>query len=64
MKEPAPIVGTIAVQQIGPSGVAATVNGQPQRFSTLDAVFAAAIHLLDEPPERDVRRVQLELIPH
>ena len=63
MKEPTPIVGTIEVRQIGPIGVAATVNGDQQHFPDLGAVFAAAIHLLEEQPDRDRRRVQLELIP-
>jgi len=49
--EPTPIVGTIQVQRVEPSGVAATVDGQPQVFPDLEALFRAALRLLDEAAE-------------
>jgi hypothetical protein len=50
--EATPIVGVIEVIQAGPTGVTAIVGGQRQAFPDLDAVFRAAVRLLDEktPP--------------
>jgi hypothetical protein len=63
MNKPAPIVGTIQVWEVGPTGVHASVNGEPRRFTDLRALFATAVYLLGD--ERDGQRpgVQLELIP-
>ena len=49
--EPTPIVGTIQVQRVEPSGVTATVDGQLQVFPDLEALFRAALRLLDEAAE-------------
>jgi len=48
MNESPPTVGTIQVQQIEPSGVTATVDGQRQLFPDLEALFRAAVRLLDD----------------
>jgi hypothetical protein len=42
-----PILATVAVTGQGPTGVTAVVNGIPQHFSSLDALFTAAVRLLD-----------------
>ncbi len=49
--EPTPIIGTIQVQRVEPSGVTATIDGQPQVFPDLEALFRAAVRLLDEAAE-------------
>jgi hypothetical protein len=63
MNKRAPIVGTIQVWQVGPTGVRALVNGEPRRFSDLRALFAAAVCLLEDECEGYRPGVQLELIP-
>ena len=56
MNDSAPILGTIKVERDGPFGIAATVNGRRRSFPNLEAVFRAAVCLLDgeerEPPRR------------
>lgn len=42
-----PILATVAVTGQGPTGVTAVVNGVPQHFSSLEALFTAAVRLLD-----------------
>ena len=42
-----PILATVAVTGQGPTGVTAVVNGIPQHFSSLEALFTAAVRLLD-----------------
>ena len=42
-----PILATVAVTSQGPTGVTAVVNGIPQHFSSLEALFTAAVRLLD-----------------
>ena len=51
MSESTPLVGTIQVHEIQEGGVSATVDGQPQAFPDLEALFRAALHLLDEAAE-------------
>jgi len=48
MNELPPVVGTIQVQRVEPSGVTATIDGQRQVFPDLEALFRAAVRLLDE----------------
>ena len=48
MNESTSLVGTIQVQQIEPAAVTATVDGQRQVFPDLEAVFRAAVRLLDD----------------
>jgi hypothetical protein len=64
MNKPAPIVGTVQVWEVGPTGVHASVNGDPRRFSDLRALFAAAVRLLGDECDGHRPGVQLELIPH
>jgi hypothetical protein len=45
-----PILATVAVTDHGPTGVTAVVNGIPQHFSSLEALFTAAVRLLDRAP--------------
>jgi hypothetical protein len=45
-----PILVTVTVTGQGPTGVAAVVNGIPQHFANLEALFTAAVHLLDHAP--------------
>lgn len=42
-----PILATVAVTGQGPTGVTAVVNGVPQHFPSLEALFTAAVRLLD-----------------
>ena len=56
-----PIVATIVVPRpkSGTSGLLATVDGQPRLFPSLEAVFRAAVQLLEEPPAgRDRQTIQ------
>ncbi len=43
-----PILATVTVTSQGPLGVTADVNGQPQQFPNLEALFGAAVGLLDQ----------------
>jgi hypothetical protein len=47
MNNESPIVGTIVVTHRLPRGVIARVDGQTRWFRSLDAVFRAALALLD-----------------
>jgi hypothetical protein len=47
MTTESPIVGTIVVAHRLPRGVIARVDGQTRWFRSLDAVFRAALALLD-----------------
>ncbi len=49
-----PEVGTIVVTHRLPTGVIARIDGQTRRFRSLDAVFCAALALLDEAVETAV----------
>jgi hypothetical protein len=49
-----PIVGTIVVTHRLPRGVIARVDGQTRWFRSLDAVFRAALALLDAAVETTV----------
>jgi len=51
MNNESPIVGTIVVTHRLPRGVIAQVDGQPRWFRSLDAVFRAALALLDAAVE-------------
>ena len=42
-----PILATVAVTGQGPTGVTAVVNGISLHFSSLEALFTAAVRLLD-----------------
>ena len=66
MSHDPPIVATIVVPrpQPGSFGLLATVDGQPCFFPNLEAVFRAAVQLLDEPPAgRDRQTIQLRRTP-
>ena len=43
-----PILATVTVTGQGPTGVTAVVNGITQHFSSLEALFTAAVRLLDQ----------------
>ena len=56
-----PIVATIVVPhpKPGSSGLLATVDGRPRLFPDLEAVFQAAVRLLEEQPDdRDHQAVR------
>ena len=54
MNNQSPIVGTIVVTHRLPRGVIARVDGQTRWFRGLDAVFRAALALLDAAVETTV----------
>ncbi len=54
MNNESPIVGTIVVTHRLPRGVIARVNGQQHTFGSLEAVFRAALALLDAAVETTV----------
>jgi hypothetical protein len=58
-----PIVGTVEVIAHGPTGVTALVDGKQHVFPDLDAVFRAAVDLLEKPRGGGIRAIQQELIP-
>lgn len=51
MNNQSPIVGTIVVTHRLPRGVIARIDGQTRWFRSLDAVFRAALALLDAAVE-------------
>ena len=53
MSDYPPIVATIVVPhpKPGSSGLLATVDGRPRLFPDLEAVFQAAVRLLEEQPD-------------
>jgi hypothetical protein len=51
MNNESPIVGTIVVTHQLPRGIIAQVDGQTRWFRSLDAVFRAALALLDAAVE-------------
>ena len=56
-----PVVATIVVShpKPGSTGLPATVDGQPRIFPNLEAVFRAAVRLLEEQPDdRDHQAVR------
>jgi hypothetical protein len=61
MDDPTPIVGTVTVLHQGPFGVTALLNDEHRIFPTLEAVFRAAIYLLEQAPGRAPRAVQAPL---
>lgn len=61
MSDCPPIVATIVVPRPKPDspGLLATVDGRPRSFPDLEAVFRAAIRLLEEQPDdRDHQAVR------
>jgi len=54
MNNQSPIVGTIVVTHRLPRGVIVQVDGQTRWFRSLDAVFRAALALLDAAVEATV----------
>ena len=61
MSDYPPIVATIVVShpRPGSTGLVATVDGQPHLFPNLEAVFRAAVRLLEEQPDgRDHQTVR------
>ena len=61
MSDYPPIVATIVVPHPKPrsTGLVATVDGRPCRFPNLEAVFRAAVRLLEEQPDdRDHQAVR------
>ena len=61
MSDYPPIVATIVVPhpEPGSTGLLATVDGQPHLFPTLEAVFRAAVRLLEEQTDdRDHQAVR------
>ena len=53
MSDCPPIVATIVVPRPRPgsTGLLATVDGRPRLFPNLEAVFQAAVRLLEEQPD-------------
>ena len=53
MSDHPPIVATIVVPRPKPDspGLLATVDGRPRLFPNLEAVFQAAVRLLEEQPD-------------
>ena len=61
MSDYPPIVATIVVPRPKPgsTGLLATVDGRPRLFPDLEAVFRAAVRLLEEQPDdRDHQAVR------
>ena len=58
-----PIVGTIEVVCEGADGITALVDGKLQTLPNLQALFVAAVHLLDKHPGGGVHACQRELLP-
>jgi len=56
MNNQSPIVGTIVVTHRLPRGIIAQVDGQTRWFRSLEAVFRAALALLDAAVETTVPR--------
>ena len=54
MNNQSPIVGTIVVTHRLPRGIIARVDGQTRWFRSLDAVFRAALALLDAAADTTV----------
>ena len=53
MSDYPPIIATIVVPhpKPGSTGLVATVDGRPHLFPNLEAVFQAAVRLLEEQPD-------------
>jgi hypothetical protein len=61
MSDYPPIIATIVVRRPRPDafGLLATVDGRPRFFPNLEAVFRAAVQLLEEPgDDRDPKTVR------
>ena len=61
MSDYPPIIATIVVPRPKPGspGLPVTVNGRPRFFPNLEAVFRAAVRLLEEQPDdRDHQAVR------
>ena len=61
MSDYPPIIATIVVPRPRPDspGLLATVDGRPRLFPNLEAVFQAAVRLLEEQPDdRDHQAVR------
>ena len=61
MNDPMPIVGVVMVLHQGPSCVTALLDGERRLFPSLEAVFRAAVHLLDRASGRPPRAIQVSL---